>query len=204
MNKLQWKLHYREQRISSKEEWKQVVGYEGLYEVSSFGRIRSLSYNKTGISKMLKQSISKWYYNVHISKLWVAKTIPVHRIVAYAFIKNTYNYPVVNHINMNALDNRQSNLEWCTQLYNVRASLIRWRYEENNILKIKSKLWLFIKWDLHHLSVSVSQYTKDGVYIRTFWCMSDIYRELWIDVGSISSVCKWRRKTAGWYIWKSL
>lgn len=96
------------------EVWKPIPGYEGLYDVSSEGRVWSIRNNL-----LLKQFIDKGgYKTVFLSKCGNKKTCFVHRLVAQAFIENLYNYPQVNHIDENPLNNSVGNLEWCTSKYN--------------------------------------------------------------------------------------
>ena len=97
------------------EEWKPVVGYEGLYEVSNLGRIRSQYTNR-----ILSPIINAWgYYCVNLYKDGKGKKKTVHRLVAYAFIPETDpNKDQINHKNEIKTDNRVENLEWCTVEYN--------------------------------------------------------------------------------------
>lgn len=96
------------------EEWKDVVGYEGLYQISNLGRIKGLKRNKIN-NQVLG---NKGYYKVHLCKNGKSKYITVHRLVAQAFISNPNNYPCVNHKNETRTNNTVDNLEWCTQKYN--------------------------------------------------------------------------------------
>ena len=110
------------------EEWRPVSGYEGFYEVSNRGSVRSLdrtvickdgrSYLKKG--RVLKPTASGKgpYYMVSLTKEGSELVKSVHRIVATAFIPNPNSLPVINHKDENKLNNCADNLEWCTQQYN--------------------------------------------------------------------------------------
>lgn len=99
------------------EVWRDIVGYEGFYKVSNFGRIKSLYRRK---EKILKPSFSKrGYYALCLSKNGISKKVDVHILVAKAFIPNTQNNPVVHHKDSNPLNNNADNLEWVTYSKNV-------------------------------------------------------------------------------------
>lgn len=102
-----------------KEVWMPIKGYEGLYEVSNHGRIRSLP--KRGFYKtaLLKQRDNGFGYKICIlTKNNKRRTFMVHRIVAEAFLPNTKNKKQVNHIDGNKYNNNLDNLEWCTNSEN--------------------------------------------------------------------------------------
>lgn len=101
-----------------KEEWRDIIGYEGLYQVSSLGRVKSL--RKNIIMKFITRS---GYYNLVLRKNGQRKSKQVHRLVAEAFIPNPDNLPIVNHIDYNRKNNKVENLEWCTQKQNVLWSV---------------------------------------------------------------------------------
>lgn len=101
------------------KKWKDVPGYEGLYQVSNFGEVRSLFYRGKENVRVLKPAANKkGYLHVVLSKDGKTYTAQVHRLVAIAFIPNPNKLPVVNHIDWNKQNNRVDNLEWCTVKYN--------------------------------------------------------------------------------------
>lgn len=100
------------------EIWKPIKDFETLYEVSSYGRVRSLC-GRYGKNLILKQgSGSRGYLNVSLCKKGVQKTVNVHRLVASAFIPNPDNLPCINHKDQNKTNNNVSNLEWCSYYQN--------------------------------------------------------------------------------------
>lgn len=110
--------------MNSEEIWKPVVGYEGLYEVSSLGRVRSLdrydSNNHFLKGRILRLCVdTKGYLKVGLSSNGKVKTYMVHRMVVEAFIPNPDNLPEVNHIDEDKKNNRVDNLEMCDRKYNM-------------------------------------------------------------------------------------
>lgn len=102
------------------EVWKPVVGYEGLYEVSNIGRVRSINFHNSGKAKVMRPSLNTWgYLIVDLRKNNKRHSYTVHRLVAFAFIPNPDNLPEINHKNEIKYDNTVENLEWCTRKYNM-------------------------------------------------------------------------------------
>lgn len=111
------------------EEWKSIKGYEGYYEVSNFGNVRSLErivtrsdgINQPVSARVLKLIIgSKGYFVVRLHKDGIGETKDVHRMIAISFIPNPYNKATVNHIDGNKINNNIKNLEWATYKENMR------------------------------------------------------------------------------------
>ena len=111
-----------------KEIWKDIPNYEGLYQVSNIGNVRTLDkYVNSSIknndkvkrkSQILKQYNKRGYLQVTLTVNNKRHYFGVHRLVAQAFIPNPNNFPQVNHKDENPLNNNVKNLEWCTAKYN--------------------------------------------------------------------------------------
>ena len=109
--------------MNSEEIWKPVVGYEGLYEVSNTGQVRSLdkydSINRFYEGRILKLFADRLgYLKVGLSSNGKTKKYLVHRLVAEAFIPNPNNFPIINHKDENPSNDNVDNLEWCNAKYN--------------------------------------------------------------------------------------
>ena len=104
------------------EKWKPINGYEGLYEVSIYGNVKSFHKDKNGKSMKLciqKNNHTNYKALILVDAEGIKKSFRVHRLVAEAFIDNPNNYNYINHKDENKLNNKANNLEWCTPYYNT-------------------------------------------------------------------------------------
>ena len=122
------------------EIWKDIKGYEGLYQVSNMGRVKSFNYKNTGKEGILEGSKNKRGYKVvHLSKNGKTNHYRIHRLVAITFIPNPNNYPEVNHIDEDKNNNRMDNLEWCDGKYNLNYGTRNKRISEHRKGKCSGK-----------------------------------------------------------------
>ena len=172
-----------------KEEWKDIVGYEGLYQVSNLGRIRAI---RNSAYKILEgQKKQSGYIGCALSKNGIIKHYRVHRLVAEAFIQNAENKPQVNHINGIKTDNNVKNLEWCTAKENINHSykvgLSKGRRDGKNVLSKK-----------------IRQYSLDGVLIKEWESAMQIQREMGFNNSAISACCLNKQKQSYGYVWRHI
>ena len=183
------------------EIWKDIKNYEGLYQVSNLGRVKSLDRKvRTGIKhneyKIAKGKILKLnqkrngYLTADLCKNGNVKTISVHRLVANAFIPNPFNKEQVNHINAKKYDNRVKNLEWCTA-------------EENRNHAKENKLYYNPK----RKQVRCKQTNKvfESSYCAGEWLNNEIYKNsksTKIIANKIRMCCNGNQKVAYGYTWE--
>lgn len=187
------------------EIWKDIPNYEGLYQASNLGRIRSLDH------KVMKKSLSGelivHQYKGKILKGWVQNTgyltvslsnkkYSVHRLIATTFLEQEKGKNIVNHIDGNKLNNNVSNLEWCDYKHNfdeaIRLNLMNIKYNSyKNRIRAKK----------------INQYDLKRNFIRSYLCSIDAEKELKnkgikINARNIRDVCNGKRKTAGGFYWQ--
>lgn len=168
------------------EIWKDIKGYEGLYQISNDGNVKSLNYHRTGKSKLLKTILcNNGYLYVTLSKNGKHDVRVIHRMVAEAFLDNPDNLPCINHKDEDKTNNHSSNLEFCTQKYNVHYSKC-WMPSQ----KICSK--------------SVLQFTKSGEFVAEYPSVNEAERQTGIHHGNISRCCNGQKgySHVGGFIWK--
>lgn len=158
------------------EIFRDIEGYEGLYQVSNLGRVKSSNYHMTGKEKFLKPLKQQGgYFQVMLCKEGKYKHCYVHRLVASTFIENPYNLPQVNHKNEDKTNNSVDNLEWCTSKYNINFGT---RTEK--------------------VSKQVKCIDTGIVYPSTRYAS----RQTGVNQASISSCCNGKLKTAGKLHWE--
>lgn len=174
------------------ETWKSIKGYEGLYEVSNMGRVRSVPhevqsyggrYFKTR-SVIRKPHIVAGYNQVDLCKDGKKHEYKVHRLVAEAFIPHSSQLQVVNHKDENKINNNADNLEWCNAKYNTNYGTARSRRKEK-------------------LSVPVMQLTLDGRPVKKWVSQQEAARVLGIQQSSISKCVKGSYQSAHGYLWRN-
>ena len=176
-----------------KEMWKDIKDYEGLYQVSNLGRVKSLerlaksNNNNYRIvkEKLLKQSEDKdGYKRVSLNKNNKSKLCTIHRLVAEAFIPNPNNYPCINHKDENKQNNNLENLEWCTVKYNNNYG--------TRIERFKQKK-----------QIAIGQYDLNGNLIKKWNSAKEVYKTLGYDFSRIRKCCNNKSYKAYNCIWKN-
>lgn len=126
------------------EEWRAIVGYGGLYEVSSMGRVRSLGahgkYGKSNEAKILTASVGRIYLKLNLSVCGIVNTYTIHRLVCETFIGPRPEENHINHKNGNKLDNRAENLEYCTPSQNTQHAYDNGFHSQLGSKNARSKL----------------------------------------------------------------
>ena len=176
------------------EIWKDIKGYEGLYQVSTLGRVRSLDHiaTKKGQGehhykgRVLKYWINKYgYCNIGLSHPITKKVTHyrVHRLVAFAFVEGYAGDKDVNHIDENKQNNRSDNLEWVSRKQNINHGTHNARATGHNKRKIL-------------------QFTLDGIFVKEWDSMVSAAKSVGVSKNSIFCCCNGLSKQSKGYVWK--
>lgn len=175
------------------EIWKDIEGYEGLYQVSNFGRVKGLKrkvYNHFVKECILNPVVlKKGYLQIRLHNKQNTKGFKIHRLVAEAFIPNPENKPQVNHINGIKTDNRVENLEWVTAKENMQHASTH-------------KLLRDVSGNKNPNCKKINQYNLKGNFIKQWNSISDIVNEFKIDRHCITKCCTHKIYKSHGYIWK--
>ena len=174
------------------EVWKDVPGYEGLYEVSNLGRVRSLNYQNTGKSNIrIPFTAKNGYMSIRLSKDNKTRGFYIHRLVALVFVDNPNGWTEVNHKDEDKTNNRSDNLEWCTRKYNMVYGTGHKRSAEAQAGRTNTKS-----------SKRIAQYDFDGNLIFVFPSASEVKRKLGYNRGRVCECARGECKQAYGYIWR--
>lgn len=179
------------------EIWKDINGFEGLYKVSSLGRVKSLGNGKSTCTnykqeRILKANIKKnGYVHIKLNKNGKRYYYSIHRLVADNFLINHENKREVNHKDGNKLNNELSNLEWVTTSENQKHA-----YQKCLQVAIKDKD--------NKQSISIVQLNLDGTFVKKWDSIKQVKREIGLNSFGIIKCCKKekRYKTAYGYKWE--
>jgi hypothetical protein len=176
------------------EIWKEIKGFEALYEVSNLGNVKRLKgYQAQKERHLSKINNKKDYLFVNLSKHGIKKAYYIHRLVASAFLENKKNKEEVNHINGIRGDNRLDNLEWTTRSEN--------HFHRYNVLKQKGVNFGktgAANWK----SKKVHQLDLNGNFLKSYPAVMEAMRKTNINEASIRGCICGKQKTAGGYKWK--
>ena len=185
-------MEYTEQELAN-EEWRDVVGWEGLYQVSNLGRVKSLPRYRNAIHPYVSKEkllnprwcgdVGKRYLTVRLCKHHAGKNMKVHKLVALHFCENPNNYSEVNHIDENKANNRSNNLEWCSRAYNI------------NYGTATARRALV-------MSEAVQQLTTDGILVAEYSSFTEAAKAVGTHSGNISHAVNGDSITCKGYIWK--
>lgn len=171
------------------EEWRDIIGFEGFYQVSNLGRVKRIkSGSGTQPERILRPRINRGYYRVNLSKNNHPFDKRIHRLVAEAFIPNPENKPEVDHIDGNVQNNNVDNLRWVTPKENMQNE------KTKDVLCHRKKRY----GEKNHSSIPIICEELQTL----FWGANEAQRVTGIWQQSICKVLKGKRNTAGGFHWR--
>lgn len=172
--------------MNEEEIWKDIEGYEGLYQISNFGRVKSFPRLGARLKEhILKVTNNNGYMRLSLAKNKTRKYFYIHVLVAKAFIPNPNKYPEVNHIDENKSNNHVDNLEWCNKSYNANYG------NRNKLISLHSAMLR-----------PVLQFDLNGNFIKEYSSIREAVKELKIRSSGISNCCAGRYSKSGGYKWR--
>lgn len=192
-----------------KEVWKPVRNYEGLYEVSNMGRVKSLNYRHTGKERILKTRKNRsGYVTVNLYQEGKMKTCTIHKLVGQEFLENPMGYTELNHLDEDKENNRADNLEFCSRSYNINHGTRNKRVAEKVSEKLRGR-----KQTEEHIKKRAEKMTNNPKLSKPVICINKVSglivefpslceasRQTGISLSHIWECCKGRRKSAGGHI----
>ena len=192
------------------EVWKDIAGYEGLYQVSNLGRVKSLPRELkrfTDRKCLAKERIltahpnSKGYLRIQLKKDGKTEQRFLHRLVAEAFIPNPSNKGEVNHIDNAPTNNKAENLEWTTHKENMEWSSKCGRYDH-----LKEQRSKYGKMNISKARKCVERKVclidENGNVIKEYSTLTDACKDYGLDGGGVCRCCQGKQKTCGGYRWR--
>ena len=171
------------------EHWRDMVGQEGLYLVSDYGRIKGFPNRKKPYIHILKVHRNRdGYCSCYFRIDGETKSRSIHRLVALAFLENPNKYPVINHKDENKENNTFENLEWCTQKYNCNYGTFKEK---------KSKAAVERGW-----THPVNKYTLEGVFVCSYKSIVEASKADHANVTGISNCCNYKMLSANNYTYR--
>lgn len=181
-----------------KEVWKDVVGYEGFYEVSNLGNVRNVAVYSYKYKRVIRRKAPRMriletthdgYKRVLLCLYGKHKKWLVHRLVAQAFIPNVDDLPCINHKDEDTANNCVDNLEWCDWKYNSNYGTLPKRISERLAVN-------------HPTAKAVFQYELDGTFVTAYPSLKDAARKVGkVGADMIGRACAGKAKTAAGYKW---
>lgn len=167
------------------EIWKDIPGYEGLYQISNLGRVKSYMERAKVPGEIIKATatMKNGYHTTSLYKNGKTVTKLIHRMVAEAFVDNPYGYKEINHKDENKNNNCADNLEWCTRKYNQNFGSCISRGSEKQ-------------------SKRILQFSLDGTFIGAYVRAHSIEKKLGLSRGVIGKCCRLEMPTAAGFVWR--
>ena len=192
------------------EIWKDIAGYEGLYQVSNLGRVKSLPRehkcyaDRQYVTKeriLIAHPNSKGYLRVQLKKDGKVEQLFLHRLVAEAFIPNPSNKGEVNHIDNVPTNNNAENLEWTTHKENMEWSSKCGRYDH-----LKDQRSEYGKMNISKARKCVERkiclIDENNNVLKEYNTLTDACKDYGLDCGGVCRCCQGKQKTCGGYRWR--